>query len=1297
MNKSLFLFLLLFFAISSSFSQILNESFETPWTPLPSGWYMEDLGGGSGGGTDIYWEQSTFTTFWTPSGYGEPSSPLAGNSAAWYNDYEAQEGQIDRLATFNLDLSATTNPVVSFFLYYQAGTVILKLVASDDGGTTWNDISDNLGSTGTQWKKFTFHLPEQYKVSNARIGFELIAAYGMNDLWLDSIVVFDAPPALTGVKTINNTLPTSGDNYNSFTDAFDALNTAGVGTGGVTFLVSESQVFSENPPVLNVVGTEDNQITFITSGTPGISNPVIEPQGSGDDDYAIMLYESSYVNFTAIDINCASTNFNSDFKLEYGFILSNNSSNNKILGCNINLSKSNSNFTYGITTLNGGNNNNSFIGNNISDCAGAFNLGDVSDVIYDENNSLISNDISNIGYNYSNPTFGIKINYQKNVDVSKNIIDGISSTTAPVYGIYCNNGYNVTSYIYENEITNLTHPSGELRYVAGMFMSYGNHNIYDNLIHSLSNHTGSCVGIDITAYGTSYLYDNTIYDLEYTGFSYYHAAGVFFGQGSLSSVYFYNNLIYDIHAPDAYTDADNYVSNAGIYLDQGKNFIYHNSVYIADTASNSNNKSAALFIRNHYTEIDIRNNIFINKAEGTFNKAAAFYHHSNDYTDILTISDNNLYYAGTPSASTPIFYNGTSSYQTITDYKNVAGTFDEFAITEDVAFLSSEPVYNLHIDPTVPTMVESAGAAITSPIVVDVDIDGNLRNEFTPDIGAFEGDYLIVDQTPPNISYDYIRSTHLTENYLLEDFAEITDASVVNVGVFKPRLYFKRHTEDDFFGDNLSAVNGWKFVESTDIDSPFSFEIDYSLLYNPLGPGTVNEGDIIEYFVAAQDLADPPNVGAEPSEGFSATSLDDITSSPDNPNFYFISNIYYDFEADNDQRFWHEANYGSSFDEWERGTPSGGDGYPETLPSGTKCWGTNIDGNYSNNSSYILYSPRFEATKDTVLFAFDEFLNIEPIPFDSVIVEYQVNNFLWYPFTAVYSRQDTAWSQRVMGLLNMDPGDDVIFRWTIFADNLTNYAGWYIDDFMIRGAEIMYYANFNVFDADSNIVAYPHIWIDEAPDQWYGNEDGTKSIPLTNGVHIYEVNGPQHDYASAIDTFTIADNDTNIYVYLMPKSYKITFDVSDISTGSPVENAEISVNSTTIYTDEYGLAEISGLSSGSYPYMVSFSGYHNFSETAVISDSDIIEYIELIPVGISEIDNIFSLYPNPVNDFLYVNSSENFENIKITISDIKGTDLIIENFNSDNCKIDISELVQGIYLISIDDGNNLFIKKIVKL
>ena len=102
----------------------------------------------------------------------------------------------------------------------------------------------------------------------------------------------------------------------------------------------------------------------------------------------------------------------------------------------------------------------------------------------------------------------------------------------------------------------------------------------------------------------------------------------------------------------------------------------------------------------------------------------------------------------------------------------------------------------------------------------------------------------------------------------------ITDGSGVNTTAgTKPRLYYKKSTDANTYVGNTSADNGWKYVEATGA-GPFNFLTSYALLQS-----AVVAGDIIQYFVVAQDLAATPNVGIN-SGTFNAVPTSVALTSP---------------------------------------------------------------------------------------------------------------------------------------------------------------------------------------------------------------------------------------------------------------------------------------------------------------------------------------------------------------------------------------------------------------------------------
>ncbi|HMC99073.1 MAG TPA: hypothetical protein VKH37_02940, partial [Ferruginibacter sp.] len=203
---------------------------------------------------------------------------------------------------------------------------------------------------------------------------------------------------------------------------------------------------------------------------------------------------------------------------------------------------------------------------------------------------------------------------------------------------------------------------------------------------------------------------------------------------------------------------------------------------------------------------------------------------------------------------------------TLAAYKTRVSPRDAASITENPNFTSlvGANAGFLHINTGIATQLESAGTPIAT---YTTDYDGDTRNVSTPDIGADEFAGILLDLTPPGISYTALGNTACLSDRTLSPVT-ITDASGVNIAAgTRPRLYFKKSTNANTFNDNTSGTDGWKYVEATGGGgSPFSFTTNYSLLNG----GAPVVGTTIQYFVVAQDLAGTPNVAIN-SGTFAAT------------------------------------------------------------------------------------------------------------------------------------------------------------------------------------------------------------------------------------------------------------------------------------------------------------------------------------------------------------------------------------------------------------------------------------------
>jgi len=107
-----------------------------------------------------------------------------------------------------------------------------------------------------------------------------------------------------------------------------------------------------------------------------------------------------------------------------------------------------------------------------------------------------------------------------------------------------------------------------------------------------------------------------------------------------------------------------------------------------------------------------------------------------------------------------------------------------------------------------------------------------------------------------------------------------------------------------------------------------------------------------------------------------------------------------------------------------------------------------------------------------------------------------------------------------------------------------------------------------------------------------------------------------------------------------------------------------------------------------------FVGFHaNSSASTMTMYLDDIMIDDLF-TGIekSDISNSISMYPNPAKNLLKIRSTTNISNIKIV--NIIGQTVKDVDVNATESRIEISNLENGIYLVSIKTGNNTSVKKL---
>jgi uncharacterized membrane protein YccF (DUF307 family) len=396
--------------------------------------------------------------------------------------------------------------------------------------------------------------------------------------------------------------------------------------------------------------------------------------------------------------------------------------------------------------------------------------------------------------------------------ISNNIFNNINGGTSAVtilnaaYGNFSGPGNSVSN----NTITNIS--SGGA--ITGIISGGGSQDIFSNSINSFTT-TGanSISGITISGGSVQNIFKNKIYAISGSNAS-STVNGILVSGGTTNTIY--NNIIGDLTAPIA--NGANTINGINITGGTTDN-VYYNSVYLNASSSGTDFGSSAIFTNATPTTINLNNNIFINNStpNGTA-LAVAFRRSAAALTNYGTSSNNNLFYASTPSPSTAIFFDGTTAQQSLGDFKSFVGPVrDAVSLTENPTFAStvgSSPNF-LHFNPATMSMAESGGANIAT---YTDDFAGDIRQGnggytgtgTAPDIGAdeFEG---TPPPNPPTINSVSITPTGVTCTAASRNVSAVVTPGGMALSSVELNYSFNGipQTPIVMTGGNLSSASTW--------------------------------------------------------------------------------------------------------------------------------------------------------------------------------------------------------------------------------------------------------------------------------------------------------------------------------------------------------------------------------------------------------------------------------------------------------------------------------------------------------
>ncbi len=328
---------------------------------------------------------------------------------------------------------------------------------------------------------------------------------------------------ITGIKTIPGDYPT-------IASAIAALNTQGVGSGGVTFNITAGYTETFAPSTAGLItatGTQSDPVVFQKTGTG--NNPLVTASvGNGAYDYVFCLAGSDHITFDGIDIRENPTNGDETRKMEFGFVFlktspTNGSQYNTIK--NLAISGFSRVEAYGVALLNwdytapgtqlnvndvaGANSWNKFFNLNFTDCYNGINLSGFNDTVapfaFQDQGNEVGKDGQNtftglgIGGTTVN-TYGINVAGQNDLELANNLFTGtVTLTSASFYAMNLSYTANANLELYGNTVSINMAGSGAF---FGIFIDgFGDDgttntlNIYNNSVinNSYPNHTTNYV------------------------------------------------------------------------------------------------------------------------------------------------------------------------------------------------------------------------------------------------------------------------------------------------------------------------------------------------------------------------------------------------------------------------------------------------------------------------------------------------------------------------------------------------------------------------------------------------------------------------------------------------------------------------------------------------------------------------------------------------------------------------------------------------------------------------------------
>lgn len=256
-----------------------------------------------------------------------------------------------------------------------------------------------------------------------------------------------------------------------------------------------------------------------------------------------------------------------------------------------------------------------------------------------------------------------------------------------------------------------------------------NKNIISNIYRTHNSGALAFAGIQIAGNSTNgTISANDISKVEKTVANGVGIAGINLSStASNTNITVVNNFVLDVVGPGNGGENQN---GFGIGIFSGSGYkLYHNTVRLTKSQIADAGIAAALFIDNNVLNLDVRNNIFVNRQPQNSRRFAIYVATAGQNT--FSQLNNNNYNSIDVMGSIGTFYT-TANMKTFAQWKTATGK-DGNSTTINPVFVSTTDSHIAQFN-AVNFAISNTGQALN----IANDIDGDVRNITTPDVGADE-------------------------------------------------------------------------------------------------------------------------------------------------------------------------------------------------------------------------------------------------------------------------------------------------------------------------------------------------------------------------------------------------------------------------------------------------------------------------------------------------------------------------------------------------------------------------------